>query len=305
MNIHPDFKPLGRFKLPKRRLAWHLVNWFIQFDQKRAKWQDGIRRREHQVISFDGEPFKVLEIIPEGVADFAPALMYFHGGAFFLDAGAVHLHNAQKYARGAGCRVFFPYYRLALRYPYPKGLSDCYRAMYWLVDKAERLGVDAERIAVGGDSAGGALAALVAQISIARNRPRLAGQMLIYPVIDHQCRSRSAREFHDTPVWNSGSNRRMWDFYLRSVGRFKQPHYMSPAQCEDLRDQPPAYVEIAECDPLHDEGAAYAEALAAADVAAELNDVAGAVHGYDAVEHSDIVKTEMARRIKALRGFLS
>jgi acetyl esterase/lipase len=227
--------------------------------------------------------------------------VYFHGGAFALTYGATHITMAQRYARDAGCCVIFVDYRLMPSHPFPAGLDDCYTALQWTLNQAQTLGIDSKRIAVGGDSAGGALSAAVCQMSQDRDTATICAQMLIYPALDKDCKTRSAREFTDTPIWTSASNRAMWQVYLRNCPPERIPPYASPAHRQDLSGLPPAYVETAEFDPLHDEGVDYARRLTAAGVEVQLNETQGTVHGFDAITSSVAGSKAVSSRIEFLR----
>jgi acetyl esterase/lipase len=219
---------------------------------------------------------------PKAAAGTLAAMVYFHGGAFVI--GDMYLEEARclRLAGDAGCVVVSVDYRLAPENPFPAGGEDCYCALAWVGANAKTLGVDIDRIAVGGASAGGALAAAVSQMARDRTGVPLAMQMLLYPVIDDRMETPSMKAFGDTPVWNSGSNAQMWDHYL-GVKRDYVSNYAAPGRATDLADLPPAYVMTAELDPLRDEGIAYAQRLMQAGVSAELHCYAGAVHGFDLI----------------------
>ncbi|MCL4104232.1 UNVERIFIED_CONTAM: hypothetical protein GTU68_035094 [Idotea baltica] len=231
-----------------------------------------------------------------------PCLIYYHGGGFAMTYGGPHINMCQRYADETGCTVVFVDYRLMPKHPFPGGVDDCYLVLEWVLDNAQRLGIDSSRIAVGGDSAGGALAASVSQMSLDRGTEKLCGQMLIYPVADSECKTRSATEFTDTPIFNSISNHRMWQAYLCNYVESGIPKYASPIHRENFSGLPPAYVETAEFDPLHDEGLAYAERLGEAGISVEVNDTKGTVHGYDAVAKTAISEDSMHRRIAFLKA---
>lgn len=230
-----------------------------------------------------------------------PCLLYYHGGGFALTYGGAHLKMCQRYASEAGCTVIFVDYRLMPQHPFPGGADDCYLALEWALANAQRLGIDPSRIAVGGDSAGGALAASVSQMCFDRGAAKLCAQMLIYPVTDRDCKTPSATEFTDTPIFNSVANRRMWEAYLCNHIADDRLDYASPIHRENFTGLPPAYVETAQFDPLHDEGMAYAERLNGAGIAVELNDTKGTVHGYDAATKSALGEDAIARRVAYLK----
>jgi acetyl esterase len=220
-----------------------------------------------------------------------PAIVYFHGGGFVI--GDMYLEEARclRLAADGGCVVVSVDYRLAPENPFPAGVEDCYCALSWVGAHAKDLGIDIDRIAVGGASAGGALSAAVAQMARDRSGVPLALQLLIYPVIDDRMETSSMKAFSSTPVWNSGSNAQMWDHYL-GVKRDYVSNYAAPGRATDLADLPPAYVMTAEFDPLRDEGISYAQRLMQAGVTAELHCFAGACHGFDLIAPG----IELARR---------
>ncbi|MEH6550277.1 MAG: alpha/beta hydrolase [Pseudomonadales bacterium] len=252
----------------------------------------------HKLTSADGAQFKVWQIDPDNASDSAPALLYYHGGAFALTYGSPHLLFCQRYANETGARVFFVDYRLMPRNPFPAGFDDCYATLTWVQANSKTLGVNADKIAVGGDSAGGALAAGVAQKHQDLGGQALCGQLLIYPVIDNSCSTESATVFTDTPLFNAISNRAMWQAYLPSG---EVPAYAAPISYGSLTGQPAAYVETAEFDPLRDEGIAYAERLAQDGVKVELRKTLRTMHGYDTVTHNPISQESMEKRIAFLR----
>jgi acetyl esterase len=217
---------------------------------------------------------------PKAPGTALPALVYFHGGAFVI--GDMYLEEARclRLAADGGCVVVSVGYRLAPENPFPAGVEDCYCALAWVGAHVKELGVDSDRIGVGGASAGGALAAAVAQMARDRTGVALALQLLIYPVIDDRMETASMKAFTATPVWNSGSNAQMWDHYL-GAKRDYVSNYAAPGRATDLADLPPAYIMTAELDPLRDEGILYAQRLMQAGVSAEVHCFAGACHGFD------------------------
>jgi acetyl esterase len=181
---------------------------------------------------------------------------------------------------GAGCVVVSVDYRLAPEHKYPAGLDDCVFATRWIVDHASELEGDAKRLAIGGDSAGGNLAAAAALRLRDQGGPPLVGQLLIYPVTDyHTPGTPSYREnaegyglTRDTMVW-------FWDHYLSDASQAADP-FVSPLRASDLANLPPALVQTAEYDPLRDEGDAYAAKLQAAGTPATLSRWDGMNHGF-------------------------
>jgi acetyl esterase/lipase len=173
-------------------------------------------------------------------------------------------------------------YRLAPEHPFPAGVDDCYLALEWVSTHADELGIDPDRIAVGGSSSGGATAAGVTLMARDRGGPAIAFQLLVYPVIDDRLDTPSMRACIDTPLFARHDAELMWSYYLGSEPSEVSP-YAAPGRATDLAGLPPAYVCVAEFDPLRDEGIAYAQRLVGAGVSTELHLYPGTFHGFDAL----------------------
>jgi acetyl esterase len=211
----------------------------------------------------------------------APVLVYFHGGGFVT--GDLENEHARclEFAGEDGIAVVSVGYRLAPEHPFPAGFEDCYAATAWAHEHAAEFGGDPERVAVGGGSAGGALAAAVALRARDEGGPPLVFQMLLYPVLDDRMDTPSMRAFTEPPLFNRTDVRHMWRHYLG--GRTDAPAYAAPARAADLAGLPRAYMLVAEYDPLRDEGLHYAHRLILAGVPTELHHVPGACHGFDGI----------------------
>jgi acetyl esterase/lipase len=308
--LAPEFAKQPRFTIPANRLALRVINLLLRLQRRGFAWSDRVDVRTHRVRAPDGHEAPVFEITPNDLSAIAPALIDYHGGGFFLSYTWLHLAAAQRYALEGRCRVFFPEYRLSVSHPFPAGFDDCYATLAWLHASAAALEIDPERLALIGDSAGGALAAGVAQKAIDLGENPVCAQILLYPVTDHETKTESARRFTDTPFWKTASNRNMWSVYLRdsehgtSGGRAPVPAYAAPLHRESFAGLPPAWVEVAEFDPVLDEGRQYAGALEAAGVPVALHEVKGAIHGYDLVEGSPTAEAIFKERIAAIQRFL-
>jgi acetyl esterase len=218
-------------------------------------------------------------------------LVDIHGGAFMMGSMPMDHPANVRYASELGIVVVSVEYRLAPEHPFPAGVEDCYAALVWTHAHAAELGVDTSRIAVGGGSAGGALAAAVSLMARDRGGPAICFQLLQIPVMDDALTTWSSRTFVDSPVFNRPAAERMWDAYL-GVGyanRETSP-YAAPARAADLTGLPPAYVQVAELDPLRDEGIAYAQRLMQAGVSVELHSFPGTFHGSGIAAHATVSK---------------
>ena len=208
-----------------------------------------------------------------------PALVYYHGGGWVI--GDLHTHDGlcRSLTNAARCAVLSVDYRLAPESKYPVAVEDSYAALLWIAANADRLGIDRRRIAVGGDSAGGNLATVVALAARDRKGPRLALQVLIYPVTDHDLDTRSYVENATGYVLTREGMRWFWNHYLAREAQGREP-YASPLRASSLAGLPPALVITAEYDPLCDEGEAYAARLRDAGVPVTLTRYPGMFHGF-------------------------
>jgi acetyl esterase len=210
------------------------------------------------------------------------ALVYFHGGGWMGGDVAGNDGMTYTFAAESGAVVVSVDYRLAPENPFPAGLEDCFAAFLWTVENAAELGIDPERVAVGGDSAGANLAAGVSLMARDRGGPKPCFQLLRIPAVDDRLDTPSMAELTDTPIITGSDLPIVWDSYLGGPGRRGGPDvspYAAPARAEDLTGLPPAYVCVSEFDPLRDEGIAYAQRLVQAGVPTELHLFPGTFHG--------------------------
>ena len=208
-----------------------------------------------------------------------PLTVFFHGGGFVSLGLDSHDKLCRRLALQAETVVVAVDYRLAPEQRFPAAVDDACAAVRWLHAQADSIGADPARIAVAGDSAGGNLAAVVAQQLRGPGEPRLCHQLLLYPVIDSACESASFREFAQGAMLSAEMMRWFWSQYLSRAEEGLGPR-ASPLRQTSLRLLPAATVITAECDPLRDEGEAYAQALSAAGVAVSQRRWPGQFHGF-------------------------
>ncbi|GAU65807.1 heroin esterase [Streptomyces sp. NBRC 110611] len=231
-----------------------------------------------------------------------PALVFPHWGGFLTGDLETSRTAATRIADQVGAVVVSPDYRLAPEHPFPAGLQDCYAALEWTAADADRLGVDRERIGVGGFSAGGGLAAALALRSRDRQGPPVRCLSLLFPQLDDRLETVSARSFVDTPMLDRGNLVLSWKHYL---GGGRPSPYAAPARAEELRGLPPAFVGVCEYDPLRDEGITFAHRLIQAGVQTELVHYPGTFHGSLGVAHAAVSRRMVADQIDALRRGLA
>lgn len=207
-----------------------------------------------------------------------PTLLYFHGGGFTIGSIATHDVLCRELSHAADCAVVSVNYRLAPEHKFPTAANDAWDALQALVAMADRLGLDASRMAVGGDSAGGTLAAVCAVLARDAGLP-LALQLLIYPGCTAHQDSRSHRTFANGFVLDEPSISWFFNQYLRTPAD-RDDWRFAPLNAPDVDGVAPAWLGLAECDPLVDEGLDYADKLRAAGVAVELEIYRGVTHEF-------------------------
>ncbi len=227
---------------------------------------------------------------PDGPATL-PGLVYFHGGGWVIGSIETHDGSCRDLANRIGCVVVSVDYRLAPEHPHPAAAEDCYAATKWVSENATALGVDATRIGIAGDSAGGNLAAVVALMARDRGGPALRHQLLVYPVTDADFSRPSYRENAEGYLLTTKAMEWFWGHYVPDPSR-REDAYVAPLRAPDLAGLPPAFVLTAEYDPLRDEGEALARRLEQAGVPTRLTRYDGAIHGFFAMG----LLSEVARR---------
>jgi acetyl esterase len=230
-------------------------------------------------IGGPGGAIPVRVYVPEGEAPF-PALVFYHGGGWVICNLDTHDSLCRALANRAGAVVISVDYRLAPENKFPAAVEDAYAAVRWVAEKHDTLSIDPSRIAVGGDSAGGNLAAVVCHMARDRGGPALAYQLLVYPVTDLSSFDRDSYRLHGTGyILTADSMAYYRSHYLRSEKDGLNP-LASPLLAQDLTGLPPAMVITAELDVLTDEGKAYAERLGQAGVPVKSVCFEGMIHAF-------------------------
>ena len=217
--------------------------------------------------------------IPEGLAEGSALLVYYHGGGFTVGSIRSHDNTCRLLAVTAGVRVLSVEYRLAPEHPFPAAPADAFAAFGYAARHAEELGADPAAIAVGGDSAGGNLAAVTSYQALRAGGPMPAFQLLFYPTTDWSRRTRSRDLFGDG-FFLTGEDMDWFGEHYHPDPATRTDPLASPLLAEDLRGMPPTYLATAGFDPLRDEGAAYAERLREAGVPVAYHCHTDLIHGY-------------------------
>ncbi len=245
---------------------------------------DGIRTGEISVPGAPGDPDVVLRVHrPEGVTGPLSSVYFIHGGGLVMGTAVRDDERMIRWAKRFNCVAIAVEYRLAPETPYPGPLEDCHAGLLYVHQNAAALGIDPDRIGIGGASAGGGLAAGLALLARDRAAVPIAFQLLIYPMLDDRMGTASS-QWENAPVWNPKSNRYGWNAYLPgTAGGPDVPSYAAPARATDLACLPPTYVMVGTLDGFLDEAIDYANRLIHAGVPTELHVYPGAVHGFDSM----------------------
>lgn len=243
-----------------------------------------VRHEVRTVPGRDGRPDVPVHLYrpSEQARQPSPALYWTHGGGFVMGSPTEGHEWCARVVRELGVTVASVDYRLAPEHPFPEGLEDSYTGLLWLAENADDLGLDTTRIAVGGDSAGGGLAACLAQLALDRAELTVCFQLLVYPMLDDRTVLREDHGGTGEVIWSPISNRFGWTSYLgRPPLQASAPDYAAAARREDLSDLPPAWIGVGDLDLFFAEDVFYADRLRAAGVPCTLTVVPGMYHAAD------------------------
>ena len=257
----------------------------------------GVVTSDHHAPGPDGAPDVMVRIYqPETRPDTLPALLWIHGGGYVLGNVQSDDLKAKGLAHALNCVVASVEYRLAPEHAFPAPLEDCYAALTWLASNADQFGINAARIAIGGASAGGGLAAGLGLLARDRAEVDICYQLLIYPMIDDTNVAQAGPDMPDAPVWTRANNLVGWRSYLgQEPGSDGISEYAAAFRAEDVSGLPPTYIGVGTPDLFRDEDIAYAHRLIRAGVPTELHVYADGYHGFDAFA----VESDAAQRFTA------
>ncbi|GAB7070659.1 alpha/beta hydrolase [Mycobacterium hodleri] len=254
----------------------------------RARFRDLPRPPVHQEVRVEdrtvdgpGGPIPIRLYWPPEAGDApVPVAMFFHGGGWVVGDLDSYDNDARRHAVGSGALVVSVEYRLAPEHPYPAAVDDVWAATRWVAEHAADLGADPTRLAVAGDSAGGNLAAVVAQLARDTSGPPIAFQLLWYPATTWDTSLPSFTENADAPILSLDAVADFSRWYAKGQDLGNPPATLVPGRATDFAELAPAYVAVAGHDPLRDDGIRYAELLSAAGVPVEVHNAETLVHGY-------------------------
>jgi acetyl esterase/lipase len=249
----------------------------------------------------DNPDLQVVIVDPQPGGTGRPALLHMHGGGYVIGTARQFVPMLQRYADACGCVIVSVDYRLSPETRFPGALEDNYVGLRWLRDSAAELGVDPNRIGVGGESAGGGHAAALAIAARDRGEVPVAFQFLIYPMLDDRTgTSRKVSPYIGEFLWNSLCNEFGWSAYLGvPAGSAMVPAGSVPARVEDLSRLPPTYIGVGALDIFVEENLVFASRLIAAGVPVDMDVVSGAYHGFNTVVPDADVSMRFDEKIMA------
>jgi len=244
---------------------------------------EGVSQRDFQVPGPGKNHYVTIRIYePEDRFAVLPGFFWIHGGGYVSGSPEQDDPQIRRIVKEIGCVVVAVDYRLAPEHPYPTPLEDCYAALKWMHEQADELGVDSNRIAIGGGSAGGGLAAGLALLARDRKEIKIAFQLLLYPMLDDRNASHASDKLPDALFWTRHNNRFGWKSYLGCTpGAEGIPPYASPARAVDLSGLPPSFIAVGDVDLLAEEDIQFACRLLQSGVPVELHVYPGAFHAFD------------------------
>lgn len=301
-RLGTDF--MGNFDAPTRRARFAE---FLRDIAAPGPVLPAIERLDRQIPGpVDAPPIALRLYRPAVSSSNTAGILFIHGGGFTIGTVAQEDAAAAFLCNELGIPVVSVEYRLAPEHPHPAPVNDCYTALCWMANRAAELGIDPERIAVYGHSAGGGLAANVALMARDRAFPHVSYQMLCYPMLDDRMSSPAFSRLAGLGVWDLGANTHAWHALLG--GTFEGAEisaYAVAARAADLSNLPPAYIDVGDLDILLDQDLEYAQRLMNQNIPVEFHVYPGAYHGFDAfAPFAQVSQRAVQSRLAALRRAL-
>jgi len=285
-GLQSMYTPLKSFPfMASRNWGINFMNFTARiFNGKKIK---GLQNEERFIPSKSGGPDIRIRIFkPLNAKRDLPLVQYIHGGGYILGSPEMtpNLDIIKQFIEKRPCIVIAPAYRKSLEAPYPAAFNDCYDTLLWAKENAEELGIRNDKFIVAGHSGGGGLTAAVTLKARDTGDFNIAFQMPLYPMIDDLQNTKSAKEMTDVPVWNTKSNKKGWDSYLKNIkdNNEEVPAYAAAARNKDYTNFPPTISFVGDLEPFKDETIAYIEALKNESIDVKFQLYKGAYHGFDA-----------------------
>lgn len=284
-KIHPDLLPLpfaikAATYVFTKKIGFKLLD--SVFKRMEGTNTEGLINQEKYIKSNNGGPnIRVRIYRPENNTERLPVMLYIHGGGYALGNPEQNGDVIKKFIDKRPCVVVAPGYRRSQTEPYPAAFNDCYDTLLWIRDNADAINVDANKLMVGGHSAGGGLTAAVTLKARDTKDCKIAFQMPIYPMIDDRHNKESSQ--FESPAWGVKSNHIGWNLYLKDLHKKKQeiPAYAAPARNKDYTNFPPTFTFVGGIEPFRDDTIEYVEALKQYNIPVKFKLFEGCYHGFE------------------------
>lgn len=285
--------PITLDDIPQKRAQ----DWEAAHEVRQTVIDRGVRMEEFDVPTSDGSTIRLDVLSGPGRSDASPLVYYIHGGGMMLGNRWSGIDVVEDWIHRFNAVVVSVEYRLAPEYQYPVPHEDCYAGLRWIADNQQRLGLNVATGLMVGISAGGGLAASVALMARERGGPKLAGLMLIAPMLDDRADSVAARQYANG-MWTVEENALGWGSLLgEAAERIDDlPDWVIPGRCEDLGDLPHTFVEVGSADMFRDDGSDFAGRIWGAGGRAELHIWSGGFHGFEVLSHTLLAQSAVHAR---------
>lgn len=290
--------------IPKSPIILSVVNALMNATSKIQRLPSGVNGKRMTIKMRDGYLLRVDWYVPETREKSQHSILYIPGGGFLMSASPFHKRRLVEIVRDTGIQAFMIHYRLAPKYRFPIALYDVIDVNNHLMERADAFGIHRDRMIVGGDSAGGNLAAALALYLKDGGHNDIKGSMLIYPALDDGTLAPSRKRFVDTPMLRTDIFDYIADVYYGKVDP-EYHRYAYPLHHPDVSGLAPVFIETTEFDPLHDDGILFYERLQQSGVEATLNETKKTVHGYDIAFKNEIVQESMRKRLAFLNHIIT
>ncbi|MEM6296867.1 MAG: alpha/beta hydrolase [Myxococcota bacterium] len=287
--------------IPERRQAF---NAFIEASAAAYPEVPNVEMEERTIPSLDGaSEIQARVYRPTGASAKRPALYYIHGGGMVVGSLDVGAYACRVFATELQAVVVNINYRLAPEHPYPAAVEDCYAGLVWMGENADALGIDTDRIAIYGESAGGGLTVATTLLTMDRNGPSPCYVMAIYPMLDDRHETPSSHQITALGVWDRDASVEAWAAYLNGA---EADGYAAPARRTDVKGFPSTFIDVGTEDTFRDEDIAFASKLMAAGTPTELHVNPGAFHSSELMAPTSPLNQRIVeRRLAALKENLS
>lgn len=291
--IHPELRSIGKMI----RYGFHFKNEnTFSHMQKILNVTRGILRpknlqwKNYVTLSLHNDQLKFAVAKSNKPKNEAVGLLWVHGGGYALGAPEQDGGFVQKFIEATNCVVVLPDYRLSTEAAFPAALEDCYDTLLWMKDHASELGIRFDQIFVGGDSAGGGLAAAVSLLARDRGEVNIAFQMPLYPMLDDRMMT-SSMQNNDAPIWDSHATQVAWQMYLKDHFQTEDvSSYAAPARATNYHNLPPTYTFVGDIEPFYDETRIYIKNLQQAGIPATMDIYPGCFHAFDQFDQTKIAQ---------------